>query len=88
MVLLSCLALTSFVRVGEHDIRATNSARQDIQVQRIIIHRNWNRRTIDYDIALMQLSRPVMFNTYVQPACLPAQNHHVPVGTQCFITGE
>lgn len=44
---------------------------QIIKVQKIIIHEGWNSNTLENDIALLQLAKPVRFNKYVQPACLP-----------------
>ena len=59
-----------------------------MKVEKIIVHPGYSRRTLDKDIALMKLASPVQFGKYVKPICLPGQDQHVPVGTQCFITGN
>ena len=44
---------------------------QDILVQEIIIHPNWDCATYRNDIAILKLATPLQFNSNVQPACLP-----------------
>ncbi len=76
-------------RVGEHITSTTSDGQhEDIQVSQIISHPSYSRSTLDADIALMKLSKPVTFGRYVKPVCLPKQGQHVPVGTQCYITGK
>ncbi len=88
--LSSCkLTFCIFRRVGEHITSTTSDGRhQDIDVEKIIYHPNYQRNTIDSDIALMKLATPVKFDKYVKPVCLPQQGANVPIGTQCYITGE
>ena len=44
---------------------------QDILVQEIIIHPDWDCLTYRNDIAILKLATPLQFNSNVQPACLP-----------------
>ena len=44
---------------------------QDIFVQEIIIHPDWDCLTYRNDIAILKLATPLQFNSNVQPACLP-----------------
>lgn len=39
----------------------------------VIIHEEYNRRTLDNDIALVQLAEPIVFpsNNTIAPVCLP-----------------
>lgn len=74
-----------YVRVGGHDWRHIMGSEKDIKVAKIIRHDQYDSMTTYNDIALIKLSKPVMFNKYVQPACLPTGN--VPVGSKCYITG-
>jgi len=73
------------VRVGEHDRNKKEGTEEDIQVERVIAHEGWNPRTLDYDIALFKLSKPVKFNKWVKPVCLPKAE--LKPGTECYITG-
>lgn len=38
-----------------------------------IPHEDYNKKTLKNDIALMKLSKPVRFNRYVRPICLPSE---------------
>ncbi|XP_074648856.1 atrial natriuretic peptide-converting enzyme-like [Tubulanus polymorphus] len=39
------------------------------------------------DISLIKLDRPVDFNDYVRPICLPAADLKLPAGTRCYAAG-
>ncbi|XP_028278335.1 enteropeptidase [Parambassis ranga] len=58
---------------------------QTREVDRIVINRQYNRRSKQADIALMHLQQPINFTQWVQPVCFPAQN--VTAGRKCFIAG-
>lgn len=49
---------------------------QRFGVEKIIMHPGYNRRTIDNDIALIKLARPVILDNVVVPVCLPANNRY------------
>lgn len=74
-----------YVRVGGHDWRHIMGSEKDIKVAKILRHAKYDAMSMNNDMALIKLSKPVMFNKYVQPACLPSQNP--PVGAKCYITG-
>ncbi|KAM8869239.1 suppressor of tumorigenicity 14 protein homolog [Spinachia spinachia] len=56
-------------------------------VQRIITHPDYNQMTFDYDIALLELSKPLEFTNTIQPICLPSSSHVFPAGMSCWVTG-
>lgn len=56
-------------------------------VKRIISHPDYNQMTFDYDIALLELSKPLEFTNTIQPICLPASSHIFPAGMACWVTG-
>ncbi|XP_061734424.1 uncharacterized protein LOC133537434 [Nerophis ophidion] len=56
-------------------------------LKRIIAHPNYNDFTFDNDIALMELDKPVVYNDYIRPICIPAAQHDFPVGSTVWITG-
>lgn len=57
------------------------------KVRKIISHPNYNMMTYDYDIALLELSEPLVFSNTIQPICLPAASHVFPAGMSCWVTG-
>ncbi|XP_069030943.1 enteropeptidase-like [Embiotoca jacksoni] len=57
------------------------------EIDRVIIHRDYNRRTKQADIAMMHLQQPVDFTQWVQPVCLPARGQNFAIGRICYIAG-
>ncbi|KAF4072119.1 hypothetical protein AMELA_G00270730 [Ameiurus melas] len=56
-------------------------------LKRIIAHPSYNEYTFDYDMALMELDRPVTFRDTIRPICLPSSSYIFPVGKSVWITG-
>lgn len=61
------------VRLGDHDLNSSDdqTAPVDVQVSDVVRHPRYDRRTYANDIALLVLSKPVTWNRFVQPVCLP-----------------
>ncbi|XP_050317699.1 serine protease snake-like [Bactrocera neohumeralis] len=66
----------NIVRLGDLDFgRESDDARpEDFRVRRYIEHNEYNSATIYNDIALVELERPVTFDAYKHPACLPTNS--------------
>jgi len=64
-----------------------DGTRKFFAISQIVNHPEYNRYTMDNDIALLKLAGEVVFTDYIQPVCLPTQGLQVPVGTECWITG-
>ncbi|XP_075071873.1 trypsin-like [Mixophyes fleayi] len=73
------------VRLGEHNIFASEGTEQFISSASVIRHKRYNSRTIDNDIMLIKLSSPATLNAYVQPVALPSGC--ADPGTSCLISG-
>jgi len=74
------------VRVGEHDRVKLEGSEADYRVKEVYQHPEYQHPSpLNNDIAVLELVRPIRFNKYVQPVCLP--DRKVPVGTECYITG-
>ncbi|XP_069041976.1 transmembrane protease serine 9 [Lepisosteus oculatus] len=58
-----------------------------IPLRRIILHPAYNSTTMDFDVALLELSVPAPRTSAVRPACLPSPAHRFPARAHCFITG-
>ncbi|XP_061411371.1 cubilin-like [Lethenteron reissneri] len=60
----------------------------NLAVAEIITHERFNYTAIDYDIALVRLSRSVDFTSQISPICLPPDTSHFPLpGKTCYISG-
>ena len=74
--------------VGDHDKRTQENSETDHNIAKIIVHPKWDARRLNNDIALLQLTTPIKFDTSdyrVSPVCLPKNDP--PVGSNCYITG-
>ena len=78
--------LIYLIYLGDHNRRINEGSEQTIQVSQIIVHEKYG--SLNNDIALLKLSRPVMFNDKIQPICLPRQGEAPAVGSKCYITGN
>lgn len=80
------LAATNLnVTVGEHHRDLVEGREQNIPVDKIFIHENFNFSLLKNDIALIRLKEPILFNAYVSPICLT--NTDFPTNTSCYVTG-
>ena len=49
----------------------TQEKGQEIYIDQIIIHEDWNTDTINNDVTILKLKTHLTFDDDVQPACLP-----------------
>merc|ERR1712183_826791 len=61
------------VVLGEHDASSRDGKEQFHKVVQLI-YNDFNTQTGNNDIALMKLAKPVVYNDYVSPICLPEQD--------------
>nr|XP_029133224.1 serine protease 56 [Labrus bergylta] len=72
--------------VGEFDITKTDPDEQILKVNRIIPHPKFNSKTFNNDIALVELTSPVVLSDHVTPVCLPS-GMDPPTGSPCLVAG-
>ncbi|XP_070830892.1 uncharacterized protein prss56 [Chaetodon trifascialis] len=72
--------------VGEFDITKTDPDEQVLKVNRIIPHPKFNPKTFNNDIALVELTSPVVLSHRVTPVCLPS-GMEPPTGSPCLVAG-
>ncbi|XP_035994658.1 transmembrane protease serine 3 [Fundulus heteroclitus] len=60
---------------------------QSLAVKSIVYHAQYQPKGLDYDIALMGLEEPLVFNGFVEPICLPNYGEEFSEGTMCWISG-
>uniref|UniRef100_A0A3Q1I514 Peptidase S1 domain-containing protein n=1 Tax=Acanthochromis polyacanthus TaxID=80966 RepID=A0A3Q1I514_9TELE len=70
--------------VGEFDITKTDPDEQVLKVNRIIPHPKV--KTFNNDIALVELTSPVVLSEHVTPVCLPS-GMEPPTGSPCLVAG-
>uniref|UniRef100_A0A3Q4HNU3 Serine protease 56 n=1 Tax=Neolamprologus brichardi TaxID=32507 RepID=A0A3Q4HNU3_NEOBR len=72
--------------VGEFDITKTDPDEQVLKVNRVIPHPKFNPKTFNNDIALVELTSPVVLSQHVTPVCLPS-GMEPPTGSPCLVAG-
>ncbi|KAM9330529.1 transmembrane protease serine 9-like [Gastrophryne carolinensis] len=58
-----------------------------LSLKSIIVHESYSSVTYQNDIALLELSAPVIFTQYIRPVCLPITSTIVPDDSPCYVTG-
>ncbi|NXP77933.1 TMPS5 protease, partial [Ramphastos sulfuratus] len=59
-----------------------------VPVQEVISHPLYNGSSLDYDIALLRLQRPLRFSAdAIRAVCLPPLQQDLLQGTQCWVSG-
>lgn len=72
---------------GTTSLSATDSSSVKVGIQQVVLHPSYNPALLDFDIALLELARPLRFGKYIQPICLPLAIHKFPVGRKCLVSG-
>ncbi|XP_041089078.1 suppressor of tumorigenicity 14 protein-like isoform X3 [Polyodon spathula] len=73
--------------IGTHLQNLTATKPVTHTIKRIITHGRYDDVSLDYDVALLELAAPVVYDDNIQAICLPAATHVFSVGQRCFITG-
>lgn len=73
------------IYLGGHNI--TRDYVDTRRVGRVLEHEYFDTLTFDFDIALLELSKPVEFGPKVQPACLPQTQFEDYSGKSALIAG-
>lgn len=77
-----------FVILGEHNLNGNlnQNAKPIIRaVKRMIIHREYNPKNFENDIALLELHSPIQDEPNITPICLP--NQETDVFEEATVTG-
>lgn len=75
------------VSLGRQNLEGKNPNEVSRHVAAIIVHPDFDRGTINNDIALVRLSSPVNFSHYIRPVCLAASASVFNNGTGSWVTG-
>lgn len=83
----SQLSSTLTVYFGRINLDRSNDEEQSKDVSRVIVHPEYGKHSLLNDIALLELSSPVIFSEYVRPVCLAAETSELYAGITCWMTG-
>merc|ERR1719259_1587496 len=84
---------TMHVIVGEHNVcdgnpqGSPNEGGKLIKVKKITLHPDYNSRTVDNDIAVLELAEDLTFTDKIKPACLPSSETKDYSGSASTISG-
>ena len=73
------------VMAGVHNINKTSVHQQNRTIEKVLMHESYDTDLVDFDITLLKLNKPLVFNDYVSPVCLPRTL--VPDNTSCIVSG-
>uniref|UniRef100_A0A6P7G9I6 Serine proteinase stubble n=1 Tax=Diabrotica virgifera virgifera TaxID=50390 RepID=A0A6P7G9I6_DIAVI len=76
------------IRVGEYDFSNIQEQLPYVErgVSQKIVHPKYNYFTYEYDLALVQVDKPLEFLPHISPICLPASNDLL-IGENATVTG-
>ncbi|XP_041988778.1 phenoloxidase-activating factor 2-like isoform X2 [Aricia agestis] len=77
------------VRAGEWDTQTTKEIypNQDREVKEVVVHKDFNKNNLFYDIALLFLKSPMDLAPNVGVACLPPARERAPHAAPCLASG-
>merc|ERR1712223_1054438 len=76
------------VIVGEHnECDGVNEGGKLIKVKKMTLHPDYNSRTIDNDIAVLELAEDLTFTKKIKPACLPSSETRDYSGSASTVSG-
>ena len=58
-----------------------------VKASKIIRHEDYKLGSYDADITLVKLEKPVKYNTFIKPVCLPEQDQDEIIADSCYVTG-
>lgn len=81
------------IRLGDHQSKEDDGTEQEYGIEKIIIHEDYSKTTVDSDIALIKLTSKnggpqcAQLNKYVQTACIPKSKSQFGHDHRCHVTG-
>jgi len=60
--------------IGDHDRRQTEQFQETRTIEKVFIRNDFVKRTFNNDIALIKLTREIIFNDDIRPVCLPGSD--------------
>lgn len=73
--------------LGTASLTGVGGSPVKMALRRAVLHPQYNPGILDFDAAILELARPLDFNKFIQPVCLPLAIQKFPVGRKCMISG-
>ncbi|XP_020864530.1 transmembrane protease serine 9 isoform X2 [Phascolarctos cinereus] len=73
--------------LGTTSLTGADGSAVKVSIKSVVLHPSYNPVILDFDVALLELASPLLFNNYIQPVCLPLAIQKFPVGRKCMISG-
>ncbi|XP_074834435.1 transmembrane protease serine 9 [Carettochelys insculpta] len=74
-------------QLGTTSLTGADGNAVKVSIKKVVPHPSYNPVILDFDVAVLELARPLHFNKHIQPVCLPFAAQKFPVGTKCMISG-
>ncbi|XP_034657422.1 uncharacterized protein LOC117894446 [Drosophila subobscura] len=82
-----CVRKVLYVRLGEHNLDYEDGSEVQLRVLKSFKHPNFDRRTVDSDVALLRLPKPANATTWIGYSCLPRPFQPLPKNVDCTVIG-
>lgn len=76
-----------WVVAGDHKPRTQSGNEQVRKAKTVVRHPKYNTRTMDFDVAIVELDSAMKMNQCVGTVCLPPRDSELQDGEECWITG-
>ncbi|XP_074060713.1 transmembrane protease serine 9 [Macrotis lagotis] len=73
--------------LGTTSLTGADGSAVKVSIKSVVLHPSYNPVILDFDVAVLELASPILFNKYIQPVCLPLAIQKFPVGRKCMISG-
>ena len=76
-------------RCGEHDVKNDHNGfpAQDSMVAKIILHPNYDPKTISYNLAILVMEKNFIYQRHIGPVCLPEPDESFDNDKDCWSSG-
>ncbi|XP_030570030.1 uncharacterized protein LOC115769378 [Drosophila novamexicana] len=82
-----CVRKVLYVRFGEHNLDYEDGTEVQLRVLKSYKHPNFDKRTVDSDVALLRLPKPVNATSWIGYSCLPRPYQPLPKNMDCTVIG-
>ncbi|XP_065359756.1 uncharacterized protein LOC135953707 [Calliphora vicina] len=82
-----CVRKVLYVRIGEHNLDYEDGTEMQVKVLKSFKHPNFDKKTVDSDVALLKLPKPINGTTWIGFSCLPRPYQPLPKNMDCTVIG-